>query len=180
MTTSADIKRIDELISQVPRAPDQPLPAGLTEDVVSAFEERIGFPIPPEQSELLRLSNGPCVGPGGLFGVRPTLDFLDIEHLYESYPGWREHGWVPVAGDGCGNYYVAVPTGDDWPVVFIDTMEDAQQPAFIVASGVLKFVIALLEKELGDTRWPFCEAAVTASDPRITAFADKFALPWNG
>jgi hypothetical protein len=179
MAAKADLERIDELLSQVPRAPGQRLPSGLTDEVISGFEERVGFPMPPEQANLLRLSNGPCVGPGGIFGVRPALAFLDIEQLYESYPGWRDQGWVPVASDGCGNYYVAARAGKHWPIVFIDTVEDADQAAFIVASGVLKFVIALLEKELGETGWPFNEAKVTASDPSIIGLGDTFTLPWD-
>jgi hypothetical protein len=179
MTVDANLKRINELLSRVPRAPDKSLPLGLSDEALSGFEERVGFTMPPEQADLLRLSNGPCVGPGGVFGVRPTLDFLDMEQLYDSFPGWRDHGWVPVAGDGGGNCYVAVQLGEDWPVVFIDTMEDAEHPAFIVASGVFKFVIALLEKELGETGWPFNEANVTFSDPNITDFGGTFALPWE-
>lgn len=179
MTASADLERIDALLSQVPGPPGEPLPSGLTEEEVSGFEARVGLTLPPEQAALLRLSNGPCVGPGGLFGVRPALDFLDIERLYEAHPVWRERGWVPVAGDGCGNHYVAVPRGGQWPVVFIDTMETPERPVFVVASGVWKFVRALLEKELGPTGWPFDEAEVTSSDPFITRFADLFPLPWN-
>ena len=179
MPTETDLRRIGELLLQVPRAPDQPIPSGVSEDVLLEFEERVGFPMPSHQADLLRLSNGPCVGPGGLFGIRPSLDFLDMEQLYESYPSWVERGWVPVAGDGCGNYYVAVPANDEWPVVFIDTMENPEEPAFVVASAVLRFVVALLEKELGNDGWPFRQGQVTASDPDITRFADRFTLPWN-
>lgn len=179
MNVKTDISRIKDLLLRVPSAPNQRLPPGLTDDVIAGFVERVGVQIPPEQVELLKVSNGPCVGPGGIFGVRPVLQFLDIEGLYETYPAWQDAGWVPVAGDGCGNYYIAIPTGENWPVAFIDTMDDPLRPAFIVASGVLKFVIALLEKELGDTGWPFAEAQVTASDPAILAYDNVFTMPWN-
>jgi hypothetical protein len=179
MTTGSKLERIKELLSQVPRAPDEPIPSGLTDEVVLEFEKRAGLSMPPEQAGLLRLSNGPCVGPGGIYGVRSTRHSLDIEEFYESYPGWKHRGWVPVAGDGCGNYYVALHADDEWPVVFIDTMQDAEQPAFVVASGVLAFVVFLLERELGETGWPFDEVKVTSSDPRIASFGDVFRLPWS-
>jgi hypothetical protein len=178
MKIDSKIERILELLSRVPRAPEQPIPSGLKDEAILEFEKRSGLSMPPEQAEFLRLSNGPCVGPGGIFGIRPAMDFLDIENVLGMHPGWRGRGWVPVAGDGCGNVYVAVHSGKDWPVVFIDTMEDAEQPAFVVASGVLVFIVSLLEKELGKTGWPFNQAEVTRSDPRINVFGDIFRLPW--
>jgi cell wall assembly regulator SMI1 len=178
MTHEADLARIGGLLRKVPQPPEQSLPAGASDGALSEFEKRVGFTLPPQMGDLLRLTNGPCVGPGGVFGVRPALDYLDIEALYESYPAWIERRWVPVAGDGCGNYYVAIPHDGGWPVVFIDTMEDAEAPAFVVASGVLRFVVALLEKELGGEGWPFNEQKVRSSDPDIARFAGALTLPW--
>ncbi len=179
MTLNADLMRIANLLLQVPKAPDQPLPAGLTDQELDDFTRTVGVSIPPEQADLLRLWNGPCVGPGGVFGVRTALDSLDLIQLYDSHPDWREKRWAPIAGDGCGNYYVAIARNEGWPVVFIDTMEDSGSPAYIVASGVFRFMIALLERELEDTGWPFNEARVTASDPSITNYAETFPLPWR-
>lgn len=175
-----DLSRIVDLLNEVPRAPGKRLPSGLMEETIAGFEERTGLTLPPEHREVLRRSNGPCVGPGGIFGIQPATSFLDIEQLYDSWPEWRERRWVPIAGDGNGNFYVAVPVLGEWPVVFIETTDDPLQPAFVVASGVLKAIRALLEKELRNGGWPFAEEAVLAADPKLAKFAQAFPLPWRG
>jgi hypothetical protein len=89
--------------------------------------------------------------------------------------------WIPVASDGCGNYY-AVPTngefGPGFPVVFIDSIASTDSPAYIVASGVLKFVRFYLEDELRLTQWPFDREEVVRCDPGILTFSGV-KLPWQ-
>ena len=53
-------------------------------------------------------------------------------------------GWLPVAGDGCGNYYVL---REDGTVGFVDTMQDPGKIDRQAASGLLWFMIGLLEHD---------------------------------
>jgi hypothetical protein len=175
-----DVPRIRELLSKVPRPPEDAIPEGASESQCDAFQRRTGLRLPHDVRDWLKISNGPCVGPGGLYGIRPARSDLDIESILEIFPSWRESKWIPVAGDGCGNYYL-IPTqqeyGTGYPVLFVDTSSTPDAPAYIVASDMGRFVVALLETELGAEGWPFNEHDVTKSDPQITRFKG-LALPW--
>jgi len=127
------------------------------------------------------ISNGPCVGPGGLFGIGPARTDLDIETCLDLFPAWKKKKWIPIAGDGCGNYYI-VPTQQEFgpgnPVLFIDTIWSTESAQFVVASGIGYFLLFLLEKELGKTGWPFDEQHVALLDPGIKLTCGV-ALPWR-
>ena len=180
MTSAALLRQIRLLLDLVERAPNTDLPSGISLQEIKDVERRLGLTLPVEMSAFLRLSNGPVVGPGGLFGVHPQNEFLDIESMYDLHPAWRSEGWIPVAGDGCGNYYVALErNAGEWPVVFVEMMEDPDAPAFVVASGILVFLIALLEKDLGAGGWPFDRVSTLESDPEILEYADTLPLPWD-
>jgi hypothetical protein len=84
--------------------PDEQELAILRELVAGAA--RLGHPLPAALAAWLSVCNGAAIGPGGVFGQRPDERFLDIVSVRERHPGWRRQGWIPVAGDGCGNYYV--------------------------------------------------------------------------
>src|ERR1700689_4522542 len=115
--------RIKKLLHEAPRAPEDSIPGGVSEKDLGAFVGRTGITLPSSMRKWLQLSNGPCVGPGGLFGIRPKRPALDIEKILDIFPSWKARKWIPVAGDGCGNYYV-MPTKEDFgvgfPIVFID------------------------------------------------------------
>ena len=169
------------LLARVPAPPDEETPAGATEQQVAEFEKRTGVTIPAKLRSWLLACNGPCVGPGGVFGIKPKRADLDIEQVLSLFPKWREKGWIPVAGDGCGNYYVVATKrefGDGEPVLFIDTMEQDSVPAYIVASDVWRFLWFLFNDELGESKWPFNRDEVTTSDPDILSFHDV-DLPWT-
>jgi hypothetical protein len=175
-----DNGRISELLTKVRRPPGETLPRGVSEGDLEEFSDRTGIPLPNDLRKWLMLTNGPCVGPGGLFGIRPIREFLDIETCLGLYPQWKEKQRIPIAGDGCGNYYV-MPTQDEYgkgfPVLFFDTIESLDVPAYIVASDLSHFLVFLLEKELGSKGWPFDEKEVAQKDPRITEFVGV-PLPW--
>lgn len=177
-----DADRIKTLLSKVPSPPGERLPEGTTDAEIHSFVDRTGISVPDDLAAWMKLSNGPCVGPGGLFGIRTQRSHLDIESCLDIFPSWRHQKWIPVAGDGCGNYYV-VPTqgefGDGFPVLFIDMSLADDSPAFIVASDMGHFLESLLETELGDRSWPFDERAVVERDPNILSFRDV-KLPWSG
>jgi cell wall assembly regulator SMI1 len=176
-----DVRRIHQLLAQAPQPPGEALPGGISDSECDAFEQRTGIRLPDEVRQWLKVSNGPCVGPGGLYGIRPQRSHLDIETFLEMFPSWRTRKWIPVAGDGCGNYYV-IPTqaeyGSGYPVLFVDTNSTSDTPSFIVASNIGHFLVSLLEKELGREGWPFNESYVTKADPEITRFVGV-SLPWT-
>jgi hypothetical protein len=63
-------------------------------------------------------------------------------------------------------------------VAFVETVADPDRPAYLVASDLWRFLVLLLQRELGDRRWPFDAAAVLHADPRL-ADAPIGLLPWQ-
>jgi cell wall assembly regulator SMI1 len=176
-----DAKEIQNLLAQCQLPPEDTLPDGCSDADLNGFEERTRISMPHDLRAWLKLSNGPCVGPGGLFGVRPNRTGLGIESRLDIFPSWKVRKWIPIAGDGCGNYYI-VPTLNDYgkgfPVVFLDTMDSRDSAAYIVSSDIGHFLVSLLEQELGASDWPFNEKVVVERDPRILKFKGV-RLPWS-
>jgi hypothetical protein len=85
------------------------------------------------------------------------------------HPGWHDRRFVPVAGDGCGNYYVSDASLGLTvsPIFFVDTFVNPLQPAYVVASNLWLFLRFLFMKDLGKSRWPFSREEVLANDPAI-------------
>ncbi|MCP4536461.1 MAG: SMI1/KNR4 family protein [Chloroflexi bacterium] len=169
------------LLRKVPAPPEDSLPAGASNAALQDAESTNGILFPPKLRDWLSTSNGACVGPGGLVGIDINRDSHDLAAIFDNYPIWRDKGWIPVAGDGCGNYYV-VATRNDYgagePVLFVDANETPDEPAFIAASDTWLFLKFLLSKEVGESRWPFNEAEVVTSDPDIVSF-ENVCFPWN-
>ena len=150
-----DTPAIRRLVQAVPRPAGEQIPNGVTDDQLAGFEQRTGIAIPTDLRDWLRVSNGPCIGPGGFYGINTARDYLGIEFILGLRPEWRVKKWIPIAGDGCGNDYV-MPTqqeyGAGYPVVFFDSMASTDVPSYIAASGVGHFLLFLLERELGAAR----------------------------
>ncbi len=66
---------------------------------------------------------------------------VDMAWRRDLHPEWAGPGWLPVAGDGCGNYYVLLGNG---AVGFVDTMKDPGQVGQQVAGDLLSFMTDLL------------------------------------
>lgn len=176
-----DVELIRDLLSRVPSPPEQALPAGISDEDLAGFERRTSISLPNDVRDWLAITNGPCVGPGGLYGVRSRRRDLDIETFLDLFPSWRAHKWIPIAGDGCGNYYVIATQsefGSGFPVLFIEPSVSTESPSYIVASGIGMFLVFLLESELGVRGWPFNEKYVSCADPEITRFVG-LPLPWS-
>jgi hypothetical protein len=175
-----DVVKISELLIRVPREPGTSLPGGVLDAELAAFSSRTRIAVPDELKVWLKLTNGPCIGPGGLFGIRTLRSSMDMESYLELYPAWKKKKWLPIAGDGCGNYYI-MPTqydyGRGFPVLFVETSISGDKPAYIVASDIEHFLMFLLEQELGSKAWPFDREAVTKKDPNILQFVGV-PLPW--
>src|SRR4029078_9017925 len=129
------------------------------------FAVRNRIVIPNEFAEWLAVINGARTPPGGILGIRPDDPYCDIQPLLAAYPEWNAKGWIPIAGDGCGNYYVVYNEGELNPLLFIDTTSSHLDPALVAASGVWKFFWFLLSTEIGKPGWPFSREFVIRHDP---------------
>jgi hypothetical protein len=163
---------VEELIAlarRVPAPPDQEF-TGAGEEDIAALESEIGRTLSLGLRRWLQVVNGAMLGPSGVFGIRDVRDFLSIEKYLRIYPEWQKLGWVPIASDGVGNYWVTVPQGPDgsadW-VAFIDTHENPGTVDRYVASSFLRFMRFLLKSELGETRWPGDKAYDLEWDPEL-------------
>jgi hypothetical protein len=172
---------LDDVVAILPeleKPPGESIPAGIEQTVLDGVETRLGFILPRSFRTWLMTTNGPCVGPGGIVGVNTARDLQNLESIYDLYPNWKAKRWVPVAGDGCGNYYVLVHGEyDSDPVVFVDVTENADEPAFVVASSLWHFLNFLFRKDLGRSHWPFDKAEVVSTDSKI--LETQFVLPWD-
>ncbi len=98
-----------------------------------------------ELVEWLRICKGEAICAGGVFGARPDRENLDIAAHLTLHPYWRELGWLPVAGDGCGNYYVFINSGRlRGKVAFVDTMSDPNSVEEIAGPNLWTFLRSLL------------------------------------
>lgn len=94
------------------REPGASFPGGADDAEIADLREAVGVPLPPELEEWLQVCKGDVIGPGGLYGVRQPGGATSIASMLELFPGWRERGWLPVAGDGNGDYYVLLTAGE--------------------------------------------------------------------
>ena len=136
----------------------------------------LGFPVPSELAAWLRVCRGSTAGPGGLFGVGNTADGLNIDSYLTWFPEWLEEGWIPVAGDGTGNYYILDASKNGHPVGFVEPSETVSEVQYFVASGLGVFLRELLVHEISRNRWPFDRNYVGRVDPAVLALEP---LPWS-
>lgn len=159
------------------------------------LERTLGGDVPRELVEWVTLCDGAAVNPGGLYSVREIISFYRVIQ-----PAWLERGWIPVASDGCGDIHildtrsVVQPRGTH-PVYFVDQC-DFNQPDYVVASGLWRFLKFLLEHEIQnqmlplevrmdatahapETRWPFNKAYVLSLDPDLDYYEGNVRMPWR-
>ncbi|GAA4609211.1 cell wall assembly regulator SMI1 [Actinoplanes octamycinicus] len=176
MTSGPDVAGLLRLVRQIPLPPELRDLTGADDSRVAAIAARYDRQLPEEYVRWLRVCDGSYAGPGGIFGVRDALDVLGF------HPDWAGRGWLPVAGDGCGNYYVLDLSRehiDRDAVYFVDTMA-GEGLTYLVASSFLRFLRFLLEGELGERRWPFRAGHVSAEDPEVLLLRDEELFPWSG
>ncbi|MGQ0845249.1 MAG: SMI1/KNR4 family protein [Sporichthyaceae bacterium] len=185
--------------------PGAPVPDGATPEAIAVFETEIGRTLSASMRTWLGCVNGAAAGPGGLFGIRDRRDSSSLRQMFEIFPDWLELGWMPIAGDGCGNFYVELSRGAGAPggfVAFVECVVDPLEIVYWAASDCLHFVEFLLEDDLRtrpavDSRrpysqaefrarvtaeipgtWPFDPNCVLARDPAMANAPTDF-LPWN-
>ena len=95
---------------------------GASVEVIARASASVGVPFPPELVQWLLLCRGPVeVGSDVILGVETCDGRSCIEQVAAHSPIARHKDWIPVASDGCGNYYVLVRVGESWPVGFVDS-----------------------------------------------------------
>jgi cell wall assembly regulator SMI1 len=175
------------LLQTVPRAPEYNLPLGATDDNISEFERRMDLHLPDELKMWLKISNGPCIGPGGIYGILPAIDYLLIEVKLNIFPEWQQYKWFPIAGDGNGNYYILdgnINCSGYHPIYFIDHEIDIYKPRYIVASNIWTFLYFLLQNEIDwennkKMHWPQEKDYVISIDPYIENIDISVPFPWS-
>jgi hypothetical protein len=168
------------LARRVPMPPEYQLPAGASEHEIGTFETCVGLKVPSQLRAWLEKVNGAMAGPGGLFGARGATDFLSIEKYLKIFPAWRRLGWLPIASDGLGNYWVVVPGPDGsagW-VAFIDVHSDPEAIDYYAASTVFRFLGFLLNSELGEQGWPRTRQYVVEHDHGMENVPESLS-PWR-
>ena len=129
------------LVAGAVRAQEDEPPRGAWPQELDDLQARLGCSLPAVLRIWLSVCRGARIGPGGVFGPRPGDPGLDMASRWDPYPEWAQRGWLPVAGDGCGNYYVL---RDDGTVGFVGTMQDPGKIDRQAASDLLSFMIGLL------------------------------------
>lgn len=179
MLSAPDVEHVLRLAERAPSPPDEVL-VGASAAALEGFEARTGLRLSADFRHWLLAVNGATLGPGGLFGVRDARDFLSIEGILKIYPDWVDRGWIPIAADGVGNYWVTAmgPDSTDGWVAFVDTHQDPEVLQSYVASSVLHFLSFLLTAELGEPGWPAHRDHVVALDAAMAGVPDELA-PWR-
>lgn len=177
---SPSFDRALALVTQVPRPPEASEPSGATADQLNSLERSLQQPLPVELTAWLGKCNGVVAGPGVLYGARPDNLTLDIGVARASWPEWVARGWIPVASDGTGNAFVlqGASPPEPSPVYFVDCSEDPARLGYVAASSLDRFLVFLLERELGQGGWPFDSSYVLERDPEISE-AGGAPLPWD-
>jgi cell wall assembly regulator SMI1 len=172
-----------KIVLEIPSAllhPDEGIPEGVNNDDIMKLEKDIGFPLPETLKQWLTVTNAPCVGTGGFIGISPKRKSLDIYSIYENYPNWKSHQWIPMANDGSGNFYVAVIDKSEVEAIgFIDTMENLTHLAFVVASDIIIFIKMFIMMQSGERRWPYNKKFVVEKDPCILNKRHIAPMPWQ-
>jgi hypothetical protein len=129
------------LVAGAIRAPEDEAPRGARPEELDCLQARLGCSLLPALRAWLSVCGGARIGPGGVFGPQPDAPGTDMAYRRNLYPEWAELGWLPVAGDGCGNYYVL---SEDGTVGFVDTIKDPGRVDRKGAIDLLSFMIGLL------------------------------------
>jgi hypothetical protein len=166
---------------------------------IDVLRKHYNTEIPLDYLEWLSICNGVS---GRCIETIYGIDF--INELLGLSPYWVSKEWFPIAGDGCGNYYVIARININskmyYPVVFLDQeqseLEVCDRISYVVTSDFDIFLINFLEKirftldvmfikgyaenfedEPPSFWWPFEREAVIQNDPNITLF--NLPLPWD-
>lgn len=147
---------------------------GASAEDVDALEGE-GLKLPWAFRNWLLLCRGASVRTGTIFGVGNDDSSRDIISVLTLFPEWRTLGWIPLADDGFGNYYVA-DTSVEGAVGFVEVIDDVDVIKYYAASDVEIFLRELLLNEQDETGWPFDRTRAERVDPTLLGLSP---LPWD-
>jgi hypothetical protein len=104
-----------------------------------------------------------------------------MEVILKIFPNWIGKGWIPVGGDGCGNYYVLATRPEDGPgrpVFFIEIIDDPVSPCYVVASSLFNFLMSYFKRDLGIRGWPCDPDKVLTEDPALSEY-QRYPRCWE-
>jgi len=164
------------------------VPPGASECDIQTFEQLHGLRLPPTLRDWFSVVNGAFCGTQGFLGLNDYR--VDSEYFLG-------RSWLPVADDGCGDYYLIDLTGPDqgdYPVFFWDheTGQEIESGALIkgyaVASNLWIFSLMFLKHEFARAgasqdvgerwHWPFDRHRTLQHDPNL-ARVKSAPLPWK-
>jgi hypothetical protein len=98
-------------------------------------------------------------------GLAARISSPDIaESIVKHMEGWLERRWLPIASDGCGDYFLLIEHSPGRRiVVFWDQSNDYDEYDYVYASNLWHFLAGALSKPRG--KWPFKEKSTLAFDP---------------
>jgi cell wall assembly regulator SMI1 len=155
---------------------------GVSEEDINAFSERTGITVPEDLRLWWRWVYDCSLSHVGFFNIRSSKN-LDVEGLFGLFPLWKDRAWIPLANDGCGNFYLLAARNDfgiGHPVFFVDSASDPNLPAYIVASDMDHFLTGVLVRELEGpfAGWPFDRDAMLEFDPQMAKYRG-LPFPWD-
>ena len=176
-----DLAKIKELLAET-ACPGDLVPPAASEADLNSFELRASVRLPGDLRSWYLLTDGPNFTNVGFPSIRRSADQVSrLETWLDFVPTWRVKGWLPVANDGCGNYYLLANEGDfgpGRPVFFVDMIADRNWPTYIVASCMATFLVFVLQSNMGLWNWPFDKEFVVSEDPAILRF-QGLPFPWE-
>ena len=136
--SKTDWEQVKASLAHAERDPLADPIAGASDEQLTDLESRLGIALPEALVAWLRICNGDTLGQGGVLGARPDRQDLDIAQCRALFAHeWRDRMWLPVASDGCGNYYVLDEAG---AVGFVDTMADPASVERTIAESLGDFL----------------------------------------
>lgn len=146
---------------------------------IRRWEDSAGVSVPPVLVEWLLVCNGLRVASGSLFGIGTRKAEIDIRGVLTLFSSWCQKRWIPVADDGCGDYFILAPQGSRHVVGFVDTASDSDAIAYIVSSCLQTFVRCFLEENAEPKGWPFERAVTLEMDPGLAQVVTDWPMPWD-
>lgn len=155
------------LMPQAHYAPEYVLPGPASPEAIEALEREVGLCLSEPHKRWLQICDGLLIG-------TPVFGVNELRSQFEDWRAFYDPLLVPVANDGCGNYYVTRVGAEPDPVYFLDAIR-APELQFCAASNVLHLVDYLLMREV--TGAQLSPSTVLARDPALATLGAT--LMWD-
>lgn len=140
---------------------------GASDSEICTLEERLGFALPEALDAWLRVCRGVSFDFLACLYGTDERDHLAIwQHMPEDWP--NPH-WIPIAGDGCGNYYCLLPPTSDAPRGAVGFVEGIGPESidYVVASGLYEFLYSYIVAGDASTDWIDDKELLAQRDPAL-------------